>query len=361
MFAELPKLLDRNFALGHFLPSALFIAVSLWLAQVLGLRAGVLSWLRGLVADDLSDQVLLAALVGLVALLGGLVLLTLNRTLYRVMEGYWPLRRQLSWLERRRFGRLRQRIAALDHERDEYRDRGEPLPDEIRSARIRANLKAAEEFPDEEGLVLPTTLGNTIRAFERYPFVMYGIDGVEGWTRLLAVIPKDYRGLIDGAKAEADFWLNLCVLAGAFVVEYIGLQAGLFIRSGSPPSLPTLWFLAGGLLVGWIGNRRARIAAIEWGSLSKAAFDVYLPELRKKLSFPELPTGKERRDQMQRFSQAIIYRKPAAMPNEPETQPSPAAASGRDRGPSLRPLLGILAANLVAAAIVLGGRLKQRP
>src|SRR5712692_4078105 len=80
----------------------------------------------------------------------------------------------------------------------------------------------AERFPPEEDQLLPTAFGNTIKAFETYPDVMYGFDAIEGWTRLLAVIPKDYRELIETTKAETDFWVNLWFISLLILCECVG-------------------------------------------------------------------------------------------------------------------------------------------
>jgi hypothetical protein len=58
-------------------------------------------------------------------------------------------------------------------------------------------------------LTLPTRFGNAIRSFEVYSRIIYGLEAIDGWPRLLAVIPADYRQAIDDAKAQVDFWVNI--------------------------------------------------------------------------------------------------------------------------------------------------------
>jgi hypothetical protein len=52
---------------------------------------------------------------------------------------------------------------------------------------------------------------------------MYGMDAVYGWNRLQAVIPTVYRDLVNDAKAQVDFWVNLWILSSIFLVECIVL------------------------------------------------------------------------------------------------------------------------------------------
>jgi hypothetical protein len=64
------------------------------------------------------------------------------------------------------------------------------------------------------------------------------------------------------------------------------------------------------IFISWL---RVRSAAVEWGEVVKSAFDVFLPELHKKLEFP-IATREEERQMWERFSQAIIYRLPSSLP-----------------------------------------------
>ena len=64
-------------------------------------------------------------------------------------------------------------------------------------------------------------LGTLSALFEVYPRVMYGLESIEGWDRILAVVPKDYRTLMDSAKAQTDFWINIVFLGNIFICEYV--------------------------------------------------------------------------------------------------------------------------------------------
>src|SRR5687768_8426382 len=111
MLSDLPKLFDRNFALGFFLPVAAFVAASLALLNALGYSAVVLPVLK-------TDILLGATVAALGSWLGAVLLLGLNRDLIRLLEGYgrWNPARLWAGLERRRFRRLHREIAALDEE-----------------------------------------------------------------------------------------------------------------------------------------------------------------------------------------------------------------------------------------------------
>jgi hypothetical protein len=251
----------------------------------------------------------------LLSFLGAVLLLALNRDLYRILEGYGginPLRVLLP-LARRDFQRLRHERSRLEADyRSHVAGKTDPPPDLlIRRARIIETL--ALRFPDESRWILPTAFGNTIRAFEVYPRVMYGLESTVGWNRLLAVVPKDYRQLIDSARAQTDLWVNVCFLSLVFAVEYVVL---VFVVVGiNHASQATTWSLVAALTLVPVAVDRARHAAEEWGDLFKASFDVFLPDLAKKMGFA-LDTGEpeDERRIWGRFSQAITYGLPQPLP-----------------------------------------------
>ena len=144
-----------------------------------------------------------------------------------------------------------------------------------------------ERFPDKPNLVLSTAFGNTIRAFEVYSRIMYGFDAIPGWYRLLTVIPKEYQDLIDGAKAQVDFWMNVWFLSLVVVLEYIGL-ALFHVAPDAKERFPYPVAPLVAAAIALLTSQMATYAAKDWGNHVKAAFDVFRLDLLKKLAF-ELP------------------------------------------------------------------------
>ncbi len=293
MLGEVPKLFDRNFFVGYFLPVVLFGAASLGLIRAFGLS----SLLAFLGTDALANTAIILLLSWLIAIL----LLAVNRSLYMLLEGYGRFNpaRLFMWREKERYRRLL-------HEKDElektyHREANNSAKqDRILSRRGALRRQLAEQFPDNEVFLLPTRFGNTMRAFEVYSRFIYGLEAIEGWNRLLAVVPKDYRELVNDAKAQTDFWLNLWALSLLSIVEYVGLA--LY------DSLRILWFPLAAFLVALLASRWARIAAVEWGDVVKATFDAFLPDLRRKLGFPSTATRDKEKELWYLFSNVIIRR-----------------------------------------------------
>lgn len=312
MFGELPKLFERNFAIAYFLPSAAFVAITyLIVVRLFGLSAG-LTLSAGTFLTEL-------AAFGSVSLLGGIILLIVNRGVVRLLEGYWPfdLGQRVNWIELWRFRKVRAESELSDRKMAELEASGQAIPDDLQNAWDESQKRKANRFPNEERLILPTSFGNTFRAFETYPRVMYGINAIPGWFRLLAVVPKDFRDLIDSARARLDFWVNISFLSLLVIAEFylVAIYAGrihlstLFSVKGRFPWVPLL-----ALLGFWIAYTFARNAAAEWGNWVKSAFDLYLPDLRAKLEFVPAATKKEEREKWISFNVAVLTRDPRFMP-----------------------------------------------
>jgi hypothetical protein len=247
---------------------------------------------------------------GLLSWLGGILLLVTNHDLFRALEGYGKLNplRLTIWLERSHFRHLNSEIKKLDEEYSKHLDDGTEFPESQKTKRNRLMVERIERFPERESQILPTPFGNTLRAFETYPRVMYGMESIDGWSRLLAVVPHDYRDLIDSAKAHVDFWVNLGFLS---LILSIGNLSLCWIYHIAPP----LWLLAATAFILFISPWRARRLAVEWGDYVKGSFDVYRFKLLELLGIEAPDDREEEREVWIKYSQAIIYRLPDSLPD----------------------------------------------
>ncbi len=293
MFGEIQKIFDRNFIVGYLLPSAAFLAFCLDVTH----------------GDDLKAVWGFPDYIGFILLAFGLgiVLLGANRTITRILEGYDranPLR-ILTPLQRLRLRRLQRRRALLDAQYTHATERGGQIPESVEKARIEVMVRLAERYPDDEKWLLPSAFGNVMRACEIYPRVMYGLEIVEGWPRLLAVVPKDHQQLLETAKADTDLWVNVwflslltivdllatsihrewCIIHSLFSLTYQRPSARMifdqFLLMTTPNDWPVWLACLGTFVVGLFGSWMAAKAAIGWGALLKSTTDVFLAEPRQ--------------------------------------------------------------------------------
>jgi len=307
---DFPKLFERNFIVGFFLPLALFLASLNSFTQRMGFSFDAKNFVT---ANPF--------LSGFIVWLGSVFLLGINRQVVRVKEGYGRFNPARFWagLEKRRFRKLLGRIEQLDQqylaEQDSEKKR------EVLRMRTKLGSLRAERFPDSLSFLLPTAFGNVMRAFEIYPRVIYGFESICGWSRLLAVVPKDYRDLVDSSKAQVDFWLNLWALSCLFILTTL---CGIIDKR----AWHEVTYPLASLIVMWISSRCARSAAAQWGETIKATFDVFLPALRKTLGFDREMNREQERKFWTDFSQVMTYRDPEALPDFSTTKKEEAGFLG---------------------------------
>jgi hypothetical protein len=326
MLSALPKLADRNFVLGFFLPSLLFTLGGLALFSD---HPKVRELVADLAAKDVKNAAFL--LVGVWVL--GVLMLAINHPLYRILEGYcWPFSRLTRRRERyqARLRAIQQRLATLYGrwrvERDAF-----PQADIDHYRDLKQEL--ARTLPSLETDVQPTSFGNAIKAFETYPRDVYGADGPPIWLRLITVMPKDVLAQIQEVRTQVDLLINGAVFAA--LIGLISLAKALFVAPWRDvfglqganvcallQALP--WQALGSSLVGFLvawGFYLWAVASVPaWGEFVMTAFDCYLPALAKQLGFDLPKKGDDRVAFWNALSQMLVYRRDPAgvLPFYPE-------------------------------------------
>ncbi|WP_157408541.1 hypothetical protein [Actinoplanes sp. N902-109] len=205
-----------------------------------------------------------------------------------------------------------------------------------RHRRVQARRAAADpelflSYPRRAEHVLPTRLGNVIRAAEEHAD-RYGIDGVTAWPRLYVVLPASFLEAFSATTASMEGATVIGVLGAAFAVAG-GVLAALLL----PPLAAAATVLLGAA-VAVLGHRAATRAAAPYAQLIRTAFDVHRFALLEAMRL-QLPTGfPEEREQWRQLGKlwyqgwpdsdrASALRYPQPAPPEPATAPAAAVAS----------------------------------
>jgi hypothetical protein len=298
---------SKSLVFGALLPSTLFVALALvTIVPVLPTN----SWLL-LHLTALGPEWNLIAITFFTLVLSG-ILYSLNTSIIRLFEGY-PWRASLYGATRTRChaARMKQatvRWAGISTLLTALEARNRQRPD-LEQYWKTLGLRLNQELPDSEDLILPTRLGNTIRSFEYYPDLRYGMDAVTLWPRLIGVIDQDYAAAIEEAKSSFDFVLNCSLLSVALAIGLLlaGLMSCLPFTSFDlfiPWLLKILFFAASAQAAYTISIQRAAA----WGDLVKSAFDLYRWPLLKRLGYDELPsTVDQERSLWDAISQRMIF------------------------------------------------------
>jgi hypothetical protein len=215
---------------------------------------------------DAADVALLA--VG--ALVIAVVLHPLQLGLVRLLEGYWGSGRLIQPVA----AALTNRQAAA---RQRLIDRGVLDADTAvvpEDAAI-ADQQRRARYPS--GSLLPTALGNVLRAGERMAGRRYGLDAIVIWPRLYPVLGDRQRAVVDDRRDQLDLMSRLCATAALVAV----VTWALLWRA------PVWWLiplLAFGLSV--LAYRAAVSAAVAYGQALDVAFDLYRFDLLRALHLP---------------------------------------------------------------------------
>jgi hypothetical protein len=203
-----------------------------------------------------------------------LVLQPLQLPLLRLLEGYWGFGRLGALLVRCGVAFHRRRRNKLEKAQT-YPGRDRPPPS-IEAQMGRAAWKLRRFYPSEDRL-LPTTLGNVMRAAEDMPGTRYGLDAIVVWPRLYSLLPKELTGILADERNQLDVAVRFCLV---FFLT-VPISAFFLWRWG--------WWLlvpVAGAAMAWVCYRAAIAAALAYGEGINTAFDLHRFKLLKALHLP---------------------------------------------------------------------------
>lgn len=258
------SILERRFLLNAFLPAVVFFGG--YLAFFLWATGRLPRLLHSFSAARVSTQLVVVAAFFALAWFCAAFISSQWRNLIRLYEGYLfrgPLRAVAG-------------VATPAHT-----SRREAL---VGKSRFRY------EYSKQEKDVLPTRLGNVLRAAELYPKERYSADFNLIWTRLGQVCPESFLKNQDQFQAALDFLVvavsgfSLLAVATSVTSAVTGHGVWLFLVC-----------LLGGFALAHVAYLSAVEAAKELGEGIRTSFDLYRNELLLRLRWPLPADPKEER------------------------------------------------------------------
>ena len=235
--------------------------------------------------------------MGAVALVLGLALSGLSYYITRVFEGYplesllfRPVHALAVALQRRRFDRL------LTIRNDKKRSG---------SKRAKVAWSLDRFYPHSADALLPTRLGNAIRAFERHSNERWGLDGITVWPRIEALLGSEEREIHVDAKTNFYVFLNGAV--GALGVG-VALVVDKAVNASPPAWHWALYAIPFGLA--YVLYRASIGPAAEWGDAVRSSIDLHRLELYEKLGVREPTSFSDEREIAQEVNKALLYAHP---------------------------------------------------
>ncbi len=257
-----------------------------------------------LLKDPQNWKGIYAVVATLILLLLTVVMYQLNNPLIRLYEGYpWKeslIGRLLIRKQKRRWKHataMRDGIFGVSQAARLERVRGE-LKQSLSTKYSDFTLELSKEFPYAPEFILPTRLGNVIRAFETYTIQQYNLDAIVLWPRLQAVLDTNYAQAVDGVQSAFSFMLNLSFLSTllAFFLAAVGLHWRYPGYLGWFQGWE-LWVVVL-LVLSWLAYEGAITRAVEWGLTVETAFDLYRLPLLQKLGYEIKPNNLTEERQM---------------------------------------------------------------
>ncbi len=308
---ELKGYFGRDFMLSAFSPLLIFSGASLALFFEItqGLGAALAMWEK------------LSALIQVVALLAGLVVVAFlayltdnfQYSITRLFEGYWSRIPLLSLLRNLRV--------------DLYKKRWEHLNTLAQSASTvtEANEITAEQLafyppPNHLDKMMPTKVGNILRAAELHAYDRYGIDSTIIWPRLRPLLKSEAIAPLEDKKTTLELMLLMSLLGILFTLTWCPVLA-IFTNRWDLFLLCTL-----GLPLAWICYQNAVQSALAYGEQVKATFDLYRNDLLKALNRPIPSDTETERKEWLRLSRFFYRNLPI-----PPLPPAPVQPKGWER------------------------------
>jgi len=242
-------------------------------------------------------------LIGIGVFIGALLVHPMQLYIVRLLEGYWGDSRLAVFISRR-----------LTEKQEDIRKRNEKIIQERLKNLAAQRGDGFESVLSETGdlaernrkyfpkdVLLPTQLGNVLRAAERNGGAPYGLDSVVIWPRLYAILPERTSALVDDQRLQLDLSARLC----AMFLLATPISAGIVYYpsewwSDASQVGGAWWWLAIPpitLLLAWFSYRGAIASALAYGEGIRTAIDLHRFDLLRALHLP-LPDDREREKQV---------------------------------------------------------------
>lgn len=298
------------------LPNAVPV-IALWFLLRAHSFSGPSDWRLLLPADLKSDVLAIILGVFAVALLAALIQ-PFQLRVVRLLEGYWEslaltarLAPVLVERHHRKVTTLRERNNDLHRLLKVLPDNTRPLPELAREQRKRLR-QASEQTRVRRRLaryprsvqpvkattgraatkpvpLLPTTLGNTLRAAENAGGERYGLDTISSWPRIYPLFSERFAATQAASRDSVDAASTFCV---GFMVVTILCVAALWDEPKA------YWIPVVTVVLSWLSYLGAVAAAVTYGVYIRVAYDLHRHDL---LAAMGLPLPKTPREEFDRF------------------------------------------------------------
>jgi hypothetical protein len=215
------------------------------------------------------------------AVIAGVLLYPLQFSMIQILEGYWGTARPFvlaALLATRRYDRKRRR---WDKGRQGI---GHGRLREAELLRVTSTYAGAVDALPRADRLMPTRLGNVLRAAEDFAGDRYGLNGVLITPRLIPQLPTGIADRLSDSRLQLDIAVRFCLIWLIATATAIAL----LINSGV-----WLWLAATTYALAWLSYRAACAAAAAYGNMLAVAIDLHRFDLLEAMHQPLPRTYRE--------------------------------------------------------------------
>lgn len=279
--------IGRSYIVSSMLPAAIFIAVGVFFYQ------DFIFSITDAKNDKFSTGLVVFILSALIMWIGFALYSMVNWTV-RLYEGYYihPVFQKLLifLFYKRAYRRKVKNIQKVLQANKDTSSAGQEI------ARKYYNQAWADfgdvelTMPLREEDLLPSKLGNVLRASEQYP-EKYGITaGINLWTRLAVLLPSEMSNQLEEKNNNILFLLNSSLLSYSHFVIAIIISISHINEKTGDVSMKHLVLAIFFFIVGYSLYILTIPVAKTMGLLIRSSFDLYRFDLLKQLNYP-IPTS----------------------------------------------------------------------
>ena len=281
LWKELGSSLNKRWVTTIFVPAFFFWMASLWnYASIQGTGRMLILWNNLDVYQQIGLSVAGLSVISLTA-----VLLELFQPLIlRFYEGYWSD----SITARFRIWRTTRIKKSISRKQKLFSELALKISKGEASIKDIAEYEKLEHdlihYPKRDHSLMPTKLGNILRATENYSADRYGLDAVTIWPRLYFQVSKEIKDVLEMSYGQMSALIRISFLAVIFSLVWLPI---LFLYS------KWLWaFLVAlfSLILSSFCYKGAVEAAEQYSIVIRTAFDLHRFDLYKALHWP-LPSS----------------------------------------------------------------------
>ncbi|WP_405587828.1 hypothetical protein [Streptomyces sp. NBC_01092] len=263
----------------HFAPCALFVAGVLALVRA-GSFEGRSDW-RSVPPERPATAIGALVVISSCALLLGLLLQPFQVRAVRVLEGYWDRWPVTAGLASLMIGVQRRRRHALSRRADASARGGG-------ARRVQADAQRRLAARPPQDVLMPTALGNALRAGEISAGERYGLTTLASWPRLYLQVSERAVVLLRSSRDALDTAVNLCW-------SFLALTGTSALALYDEPSC---WWLCGlELALAATAYKGAVTAAQAYAGLMHVAYDLHRFDLLEALHY-SLPADRDAEEEM---------------------------------------------------------------